>query len=281
MWLDNQSRPVLQESTSVSLYKGPVSQQKNLVTSLPENEVCLTTVKETNMANPENIPTNASAVVDYSTVPQSVLGQVSPEHVCTTIQPLFDSAKEDLTKPQNSNLSEYSTLVTKLLTSGEEVAMFVRILCSSDLCDSVCSSSVTFFLSLMKLYQCERLDVIDGADQEAVFPIDIVNHYIDGIQTENNHTESYYSRTLGICPKKKLLLNVISAWLGKEFSALQPAIMLKVDTFKKEHIECIDNLPPPKGLVSELFPESMVTLLEHWMSRQQVKVVTMIVRAKN
>ncbi|XP_074643383.1 uncharacterized protein LOC141900401 [Tubulanus polymorphus] len=64
------------------------------------------------------------------------------------------------------------------------------------------------------------------------------------------------------------MLCTIADWLGKKFAGLKQNVEKAVDTFKVNHIDCIDNLPPPEDIVSELFPKCMQILICQWMDVQ-------------
>ncbi|CAH1801910.1 unnamed protein product, partial [Owenia fusiformis] len=69
--------------------------------------------------------------------------------------------------------------------------------------------------------------------------------------------------------KKCVLLSIVSEWLGKEFHELRKDIFSNVERFKLEHIQSINDLPPPQSLVEELFPECMQVLLVNWLGHQR------------
>lgn len=69
----------------------------------------------------------------------------------------------------------------------------------------------------------------------------------------------------GLSPGKLAALNTLSRWLGEEFRKLEPAIAKRVLTFKEQHINSIDNLPPAEQVALELFPPCMVQLISAWI----------------
>ncbi|XP_046569787.1 LOW QUALITY PROTEIN: uncharacterized protein LOC124278081 [Haliotis rubra] len=95
---------------------------------------------------------------------------------------------------------------------------------------------------------------------------------------------SYYRTSLGdaalqqelrncafnIPTRKNIALCVVAEWLGQEFHNLERNIAKRVDAFKKEHINCIDNLPPAESIVTSLFPTAMKRLLSRWIGLNQL-----------
>ncbi|KAK3609012.1 hypothetical protein CHS0354_019826 [Potamilus streckersoni] len=71
--------------------------------------------------------------------------------------------------------------------------------------------------------------------------------------------------TFGMEKHKFFLLQIISEWLGKEFHSLESQIATRVDLFKKENINAIDNLPPSQVIIDTLFPSFMKQLIINWL----------------
>lgn len=63
---------------------------------------------------------------------------------------------------------------------------------------------------------------------------------------------------------KVKFLTIVSMWLGSEFNNCSTTISRRVDEFKQQHINCIDNLPPANEIVDHIFPVFMSALLLHW-----------------
>lgn len=63
---------------------------------------------------------------------------------------------------------------------------------------------------------------------------------------------------------KVKFLTIISMWLGSEFNNCSTTISRRVDEFKQQHINCIDNLPPANEIVDHIFPVFMSAFLLHW-----------------
>ena len=63
-----------------------------------------------------------------------------------------------------------------------------------------------------------------------------------------------------------VLLCVISNCLGHHFNSFKESIASKVEVFKTENINQIDNLPSAEDLVTLLFPQCMQVFMITWMS---------------
>ncbi|XP_038558904.1 uncharacterized protein si:ch211-110p13.9 [Micropterus salmoides] len=95
-----------------------------------------------------------------------------------------------------------------------------------------------------------------------------IDRYMKGNLEEKDVTETVLAllkaKDWG-CVYSSSLLSCIGRWLGQQFHAANSSISQKVEGFKVHHIERISDLPPAEELATELFPETMRTLLLHWM----------------
>ena len=79
---------------------------------------------------------------------------------------------------------------------------------------------------------------------------------------ETDFFNGHFEGDLGVSKSK--FMTILSMWLGTEFYKCSTIISSKVDDFKQQHINCIDNLPPSIEIVRHIFPVFMSTFLLHW-----------------
>lgn len=105
----------------------------------------------------------------------------------------------------------------------------------------------------------------------------IAPHYIqpyldfsESFLSKNEHSDEQNVDDFGLPRAKNHLLCFVAEWFGNELSQLRDPILSKSELFKRKHISCIDNLPPAKSVVREIFPECMIKLFLSWMDRSIV-----------
>ena len=92
--------------------------------------------------------------------------------------------------------------------------------------------------------------------------LDILNEYHNIISNPGRLQEFADDISVNL----NVLLCVISNCLGNHFNSFRESIESKVDVFKTENINQIDNLPSAEDLVTLLFPQCMQVFMVTWMS---------------
>ena len=95
------------------------------------------------------------------------------------------------------------------------------------------------------------------------FPVHLLQQFTEIVRDPPSTRQ--YSNTFDIPIPLNVSLCLISEWLGKELCKMSSVIAQKVEHFKTEHIDSIDDLPPAHELIEELFPGCMIVLLLHWI----------------
>ncbi len=115
--------------------------------------------------------------------------------------------------------------------------------------------------TLLEFFELEYM-----CNTQPAFPCHIFEQYNKLIKGSDFH--KHFHNDFGIPMQTNIVLCLMCEWVGKELSAMADCIMQKVNTFKVEHIDHINNLPQPKSLVTQLFPQCMTILLMNWMGQQ-------------
>ena len=113
---------------------------------------------------------------------------------------------------------------------------------------------------LLELYNLELLSTDCSA-----FPFEVIDDYITLVRRNDTTSVKHFANDFNVPVNKNIFLGLISEWLGKEFRTFHSLISHKVEEFKKENIDSINNLPSPQALMSQLFPQSMLLLIANWM----------------
>lgn len=93
--------------------------------------------------------------------------------------------------------------------------------------------------------------------------LDMVRDY-DFIISDDVKLKSFCS-PWGIGEKSNALLCLVSEWLGRKLFCFNDAIAKRIEEFKTQNINHIQDLPPPQVLVQELFPQCMQLLVSYWI----------------
>ncbi|KAL3856466.1 hypothetical protein ACJMK2_011220 [Sinanodonta woodiana] len=192
------------------------------------------------------------------------------------------SAEISLTESRASNSSVINTckedslakdLVTEDLDSGsviagefiEKLVDFVQTQISN--VDDVSHHIVCHVLTTFDYLKC----ISNFATDDKLLPdcglvfFQMMEDFLTLLKSDIAETPSDKQDTFGMERQKFLLLQIISDWLGKEFHSLEKEIAKRVDLFKKENINAIDNLPPSQVIIDTLFPSFMKQLIINWL----------------
>ncbi|XP_046365701.1 uncharacterized protein LOC124141693 [Haliotis rufescens] len=101
------------------------------------------------------------------------------------------------------------------------------------------------------------------------FPFEMFSYYRTSLG-DTTLQQELRNCAFNIPMRKNIALCVVAEWLGQEFHNFERNIAKRADAFKKEHINCIDNLPPAESIVTSLFPTAMKRLLSRWIGLNQL-----------
>ena len=115
---------------------------------------------------------------------------------------------------------------------------------------------------LLQFFKNECLDDSSGVPG---FPCEILDQY-NKLVTDRT-MDKYFSNSFNVPIRTNIALCLMSEWLGKELSGFSELISHKVEKFKLEHIDSINDLPSPQSLIDLLFPACMKILMVNWMGQ--------------
>ena len=157
-----------------------------------------------------------------------------------------DSKKAYILNEEVKNTSDFLTSVYKYLSGTIE----------SGIHSGEAEDVAQMLLLFIHLMQEEHSKVIGPS------LINIFQSYATLIGLDEN---AKLNNDYGVSYRENLIISALCEWLGTKFHDLKEIVQMKVEEFKVQHIENINHLPPPSTMVHQLFPQSMVTLLRHWM----------------
>jgi hypothetical protein len=119
--------------------------------------------------------------------------------------------------------------------------------------------------SLLSLLTFYRTDFLSSNRTQSIFPTEVLCKY--NLMGPDPHLDDLFDNDFNIECRRNAVLCMLSEWLGNQFRTLSPMVEEKVLTFKKEHIGCIDNLPPATEIIDSIFPRCMSLFVYHWLTK--------------
>lgn len=182
---------------------------------------------------------------------------VSPKN-CPKTASLFkeNMCRQCCIKP---NCSEKS-INNKQLTVMEHLELMLHDIKLLQAKESAISPAITKLANTLVLLNFIKYEIYgEHFNPQNSFPVQLLDKYLKTVEgsLSKNHFDIPCKRETALC--------IMSDWLGKQFHGMESAVSVKVDQFKKDHISCIDNLPPSENIIKTLFPVSMTQLVSNWI----------------
>ena len=171
---------------------------------------------------------------------------------------------EELNAPPNQIVNNmvggHQSDITSLSTLLDEIYYVIRLK-KQHLYESE-QHSIDKLIVMLDFFKHEFIN--HPTNENDGFPFLILQKYLDLLKGGNNVCDTY-ANSFSIPYKLNIAMCIICEWLGDQFLALSDAIFKNVGIFKEQHLDCIDNLPPPHVIICDLFPRCMQILLKHWL----------------
>lgn len=158
--------------------------------------------------------------------------------------------------PPKSDVIKEGTLVL------ESFIEYLRHRQESDPLDLVLSDSANICRVTLQLLSREL--ALPGGQG---FPFHLIKDYLDQLK---NPPAEMDNGDWGISWEYNVFLNTISRWLGQEFHQFESYIGKRLEKFKQDHIDCIDNLPPAETVIDQMFPKCMKELVFNWTNGESL-----------
>ena len=125
----------------------------------------------------------------------------------------------------------------------------------SDICDLITvnrgrgmgDSVIDALKVVISLIQYEMDGIATGV---SVFPFCVIDDYVKGSAIDR---------------WDRLMVSLCS-WIGQQLFTFRDTINQKTEKFKRDFIQCLDNLPPTDHVIRAIFPPCMIALVSSWMS---------------
>ena len=138
---------------------------------------------------------------------------------------------------------------------------------------SQCPLEVTEISEIVTL-TLEMLKVETMSNDRAI-DFNLFKIYLKELQNTND-TGYIDDEAFELSRGRSIFLMVLCKYIGTISYSLRDNIEQRVKEFKQEHINCIDNLPPPKIIIDQIFPSFMRILISTWMAGDSLSEETQI-----